>query len=239
MVLWAALWGCASNTFDVPDLPAHGLRPCAESAVPIERTVRVRTLVGSDVNPAAPRRIAGRLERYFEPYGLELQWAPTPLVVPPDSMITGDPGHLRGLERDEAVERIYGNLQRFIETHAVPARDEVLIVVLREVADGSSFASQQVGRIHGMGLSPSLLEQEPLLPVSLGDFTPVMFIADSVERWMQDADADALIAHEFTHALGLPHSDKRGNLMQPATPGIKACLPMLDADQVAALNDHP
>lgn len=192
--------------------------------------------------------ITASVAEIFSPYGVAFRsGGVTTETIPP--LIAGSDTAIRdtlaaiGVPPDSpegaalALAIVAAPLATFLTTHAVPARPELVLVLVDRVAAPDSPARRLLGDVEGLGLSPTAANTADgaALTAALGigtDFTPVAIVA--TDGGIDGAGLTA--AHEIGHALGLDHTSDAGNLM---TPGRPSCVPGLTADQVAVIANSP
>jgi len=162
--------------------------------------------------------------------------------IPPSA----DTDSLTDEEEAAALEAIsavmFGPTRDFLATHAKPMEAKVNVVVIDQILSPTLADLLAIeGTVVGLGLSAALLErvdettEDPdamslntMLDVD-GDFTPTLFVGHTdIARLTQDFDL--VIAHEMGHALGLPHVEEPGNLMEQG--GEDNCRRWLSQEQV-------
>ena len=193
------------------------------------------------------------LQRYFEPHALWFQTGALSVPYPINYVMRGSPEELNqafdeaGLplegmltpEQDQLATEITGRiifseLRAFLAEHALDPSRGVNVVVIPDIVDPRLEDSLDFGgEVVGFGISPALFErlalEDPgralyeLLGVGQA-FTPTLLVGfRTITRVLRYPDA--VIAHEMGHALGLPHREIAGNLMDPiASPGCRGGL---------------
>lgn len=148
-------------------------------------------------------------------------------------------------EEEALATRVVGDVifaptKAFFQRHSIPVQAKVNIVVIDQiVSPGVTELMGLEGTIVGLGLSPALianLGETDADAASLntmlqtdGDFTPTLFVGHS-DIARLSGNFDVVVAHEMGHALGLPHVEDEGNLMQQG--GSHRCRRWLDQEQV-------
>jgi hypothetical protein len=239
------------------DAPDAACFPVA-TADRLDRSLEVALFWAVPADDETVVREASRLQRFFRPYGLELQTAHaasdahltyamrgsgaeldaalSQAGIPVDRPLTSDEKHRANLAVGPII---FGDLREFVLGHA--RVHAINMVVLQHVAAPELieylFASPGPAII-GFGLSPALFGQANAddpehdlweMTGLRGDFTPVLFIGDA-DVGDLPGSADNLVAHEMGHALGLPHSTEPGNLMTPGQ--NRSCNEPLSPSQV-------
>jgi hypothetical protein len=159
---------------------------------------------------------------------------------------SADVDSLTADEQTVALEVIsavmFGPTREFLAAHAKPMEPKVNVVVIDQILSPSLVDLLALeGTVVGLGLSPALLErvdETAEYPVAMSlntmldvddDFTPTLFVGHSdIARLTQDFDL--VIAHEMGHALGLPHVEDEGNLMEQG--GVDNCRRWLSQEQI-------
>ena len=131
-------------------------------------------------------------------------------------------------------------IRTHLQTNAMPAADEVHVVLTPTMAAANSAAVRIFSRIEGVTFLPALAQYpgaEGALGRGLGiekPYTPTVFVAvDALDSVNPDL-VDNTLSHEIGHALGLNHHGDLGNLMALRPP---RCLPTLDDAQYKVLRD--
>lgn len=185
--------------------------------------------------------VAGTVEAlaaYLARYGVQVRAAaprPTPMGSLVAASYAGVAKALRsqGLELGSAAgdaavaDRLYGPLRRLLYRWSVPARPELVLVLLDHItAPGSAAAG--LGPLVGLGLSPALAasaaSDDPSLIAMLGlppEFTPTIIMSRAVLTPLSPRDRRLAAAHELAHALGDGHSSHLG------PQGSTGCVPPL------------
>lgn len=209
--------------------PAPACEP--RSATPLNLSFELRVFRSPEVSMEDVKRFLGALQRYYDWFGVAFFVRHEVLEVPFSNVMnlrTDEvDAHLKrlGLEPtpENRLQATFHNLTQFMNAYAVPARPEYNLVVVEHTSRGNfEFSDGQQRAVVGLGLGPRLFAKgnqvsdiEALLKkVGLPEsFTPTAFVAASnlrVSRW-----PDLLVAHEFGHAVGMPHVTTGGNLMFP------------------------
>jgi hypothetical protein len=143
----------------------------------------------------------------------------------------------------EAISTVmFAPTREVLTAHAKPMEPKVNVVVIDRILPPSLVDLLALGgTVVGLGLSPALLERvdetsEHPVAMSLNtmldlddDFTPTLFVGHAdIARLTQDFDL--VIAHEMGHALGLPHVEDEGNLMEQG--GEDNCRRWLSQEQI-------
>ncbi len=143
----------------------------------------------------------------------------------------------------QAIGRVmFEPTRAFFDRYAIPAAPKVNVAVIDQIISPSMVELLEMdGVVVGLGLSPTLLnlvsaeESGASLNTMLeidSDFTPTLFVGntDIVDFGV---NFQHVVAHEMGHALGLPHVEDVGNLMEQG--GDVTCRHWLSTEQVAAM----
>lgn len=217
--------------------------PQADS-IQIAQRVTTVLFHGQRIDHAELRHQTRALQRYFEPHDLwfETEHVSQPYAmryamrgsedefgealqdagIPTAGELT--PEQLARAE-DIVADIMYQPVRDFLAEFATEESTNVNVLVLEHIVDPDleELLGNEGAKIVGLGLSPALFERatanDPSSPLYrvLGvgtTFTPTLLvghetIVDALEY------PDAVIAHEMGHALGLPHLEEDGNLMEP------------------------
>lgn len=159
---------------------------------------------------------------------------------------TADPDALTAEEEQAVFEAIssvmFAPTREFLAAYAQPMQSKVNVVVIDQILSPSLVEILELeGTVVGLGLSAALLERvnetaedsdvgslNTMLDIE-GDFTPTLFVSHT-DIARLTADFDMVIAHEMGHALGLPHVEDVGNLMEQG--GDDSCRRWLSQEQI-------
>jgi hypothetical protein len=218
---------------------------------------RSATILDADVT------LEGRLlQRFYAPYDLTFFATKPPEVVSFTYALSGTSAEFAKATADAGVtpgtqptpdqaaklnqlvdDILFRDLRAFVLSTSSPPAARVDVVILDQIAS-PDVASQITtgGVIAGLGLSPALFRnlaandpsKDLFTALALpADFTPTLFVGHSDVTKLA-RNAEAIVAHEMGHALGLEHATDPGDLMTQGQ-GNEACLPGLTNDQVAQL----
>ena len=148
-------------------------------------------------------------------------------------------------EQDALAQQVIDNFIltptiSFIARHSVPAESKVNVVIIEQILSPEIITMMGIdGVVVGLGLSSALIAHvqaqrdtttslNTMLQIA-SDFTPTLFVGhNDIARLT--GNYDLVIAHEMGHALGLPHVDDLGNLMQQG--GSLTCRRWLSQEQI-------
>ncbi len=141
-------------------------------------------------------------------------------------------------------KRLVGELAR----EPASARDQqgpdgrIHVVFLQDIARPGSLGEALFQELRGLTVSPWLQDSAPeestrlLRMLDLPErFVPVAVVGIHPMDNLGPSAVDVTLAHELGHALGLPHVEGKGDLMQD---GIHRCVPPLRPEQAGALRGH-
>jgi hypothetical protein len=224
---------------------ANPLRSCnvGEPLVTIGATLQTVLFRGEDILHKDVAYHTRALQRYFEPHALVFETATTDARYPIRYAMQGSEEELmqaldeagvplnRELTAEEEAiafrvtgEVIFRDFREFLAEFSQQATVGVNIIVIPQIVDPELKPVLDLkGEVVGLGISAALIErvgsEEPglsfyeLFGIDM-QFTPTLLVGHrTIVRYL--AEPDAVVAHEMGHALGLPHVDAAGNLMQP------------------------
>lgn len=229
--------------------PQPNCRP--RSATALDLHFELRVFRSPEISMAEVQQFLGGLQRFYDSFGVKFSIRHEVLEVPFRNVMNLREEEIEarreslGLPdtREDTLKIVFHNLIEFMRAYAEPARDEYNLVVVEHAARGSLVISDgQQSTIVGLGLGPRLFAkgnqvtdlEALLMDVGLPErFTPTAFVAASVLRTARSPDL--LVAHEFGHAVGMPHVTTTGNLMFPSLPRDE-CQAELNGPQMQDLN---
>ncbi len=252
------LAACATDYY-LRDYAPESLPDCnpERPLTPIDRDLPVALFRGEGIRDEEVVPHAQGLQRYYEPHGLWMAADDVAKVVPMRYALSGSMDEfVRALEdagvdptvEEDAAALVIGRVmfaptREFLRDHAMPAWQGVNIAVIGEIMSPELATEMALdGVVVGLGLSAALLAKtEPQEDEGLSlntmldletDFTPSLFVGnDDIEQL--GGSFDLVIAHELGHALGLPHVEDVGNLMEQG--GSHTCRRWLSDEQVEAM----
>jgi len=163
-----------------------------------------------------------------------------------DTGIPADATTLTPEQEEIAVQAIgrvmFEPTREFFERYAIPAAPKVNVAVIDQIISPSMVEILEMdGVVVGLGLSPTLLDLvsaeesgaslNTMLEID-SDFTPTLFVGNT-DIVDYGVNFQHVVAHEMGHALGLPHVEDVGNLMEQG--GDVTCRHWLSTEQVAAM----
>ncbi len=219
------------------------LPECPDNPAPvgISGSIELRVFVGAKVDGVRVEEVLSAARRYYGRHGVELRLVDAPQRIANESMFVArfaDVDAVAG-EPEALAELLYRELRAFMLAHASPRRGGINFVLVQDVVHPSAAASAVLGDLVGLTLSPELLaagdtETAAVLEaLDIGaQFEPTVLLSERHLERLTGVAFVAAVAHELGHALGLPHDERRENLMAR---GEHVCLPGLDAGQAAQI----
>jgi hypothetical protein len=254
------LSGCATAYYYAGYEP-NGLGSCnpGEPIIDIGATVQTPLFRGEATADPDVAHQTRALQRYFEPHALWFQTDALSSPYPIRYVMRGSAEEINqaltdaglpqaGLTPEQealatriAGEIIFAELRRFLADHARTGMGVNVVVIPEIVAPGLQRLLELDGAVVGFGISPALFGR--LAPNDPGrqllellgidtEFTPTLLVGHAILSRLL-CEPDVVIAHEMGHALGLPHAEIPGNLMEPVASA--ACRGGLLAEQVALM----
>jgi hypothetical protein len=220
--------------------------PCSASAVPDTPggAVEIQLFRGAGIEDRSVAEQAGRLARFFEPYGLSfwtrtasadagLAYAMNGSAPELDAALDAANIPIEPLTEEEELRAkhaigavIFARLKDFVVRTSIAMPNAVNLLVVEQVVE-PQLAEVLYGSprapVTGLGLSPERLARveagspSDTLHEMIGldeEFTPTLVLGLD-NLDAFGAGADNVVAHEMGHALGLEHADEAGNVMSP------------------------
>ena len=192
------------------------LPPCSDPE-PIGGELTVHLVRDRSLTDASLARVVGELAGYWEGQGLTLR-----------------PGTVRVVDLPGLFEPPLDPrpLRSFLDTHARPPGDGVLVVLVPRLWPAGVRLPPAAGLAVTAGGHADVAGPEVQQALGEAPATPTAFV--SWDGFIHSDPARVFrgaAAHEVGHLLGLPHVDGEGDLM--GAPG--ACVPSLDAEQRATV----
>lgn len=209
--------------------------PCAsidetpDQTLDAPRILPVRLFLDARVKAEELRSETRAAQSYFARYGLNFHALSATSIDLRTAIASGQ----------ATARSAVAPVRAFLQTHAVPPRPHVNIVMVPRIVPPDSSLARFLRDVAGLTLTasapPRTTEASAALSEALDipDYTTTIFLSHRDLARLPTGRRSTTLAHELGHALGLTHGDARADLMNPER--RNDCLPRLSADQLATV----